>query len=136
MKQWHVVMVVAVLLGVALIPKGQTQQPKKDANPIMELKLRHAQKLLEGLALKDFNMMEKNAEELIILSNKAEWRVLKTQEYIIHSNDFRRNADTLAKNAKEKNLDGAALAYVQVTMNCVNCHKHVREVRWVRLDNK
>ena len=30
------------------------------------------------------------------------------------------------KAAKEKNLEAATLAYVRVTMSCVNCHKLVR----------
>ena len=26
-------------------------------------------------------------------------------------------------------IDGAALAYIQMTLNCVTCHKYVRDVR-------
>jgi hypothetical protein len=40
----------------------------------------------------------------------------------------------MVKMAKDKNLDGAALAYVQLTMSCVNCHKYVREIRMTRID--
>ena len=29
--------------------------------------------------------------------------------------------------AKAKNLDGATLAYVRLTMNCIECHKYVRD---------
>ena len=43
--------------------------------------------------------------------------------------DARRIADDLVKKATEKNLDGAALAYVEMTLTCVKCHKHVREAR-------
>ncbi len=83
----------------------------------------------------DFALIEKHADELIILSKKAEWAVLQTPEYNRQSDDFRRNADSLTKAAKEKNLDAAALTYVQLTMSCVNCHKHVRETRIAGLDN-
>ena len=31
--------------------------------------------------------------------------------------------------ARKKNLDGAVLAYVDLTMKCINCHKYVRGVR-------
>ncbi len=33
----------------------------------------------------------------------------------------------MAQQAKEKNIDGAALAYVEMTLVCVKCHEHVRE---------
>jgi hypothetical protein len=52
----------------------------------------------------------------------------------VHSNEFRRIADDLVKSAKDKNLDGAALNYIELTMTCAKCHKYVREVRWARND--
>jgi len=52
----------------------------------------------------------------------------------LYSNEFRRNAASLVQKAKEKNLDGAALAYVDMTLTCVKCHKHMRETRRTRLD--
>jgi hypothetical protein len=33
------------------------------------------------------------------------------------------------KKAKDKNIDGVALAYVDVTLSCVRCHEYVREHR-------
>jgi hypothetical protein len=97
-------------------------------------KLQNSQQVLDGLALGDFDKIGKHAEELIRISKAAEFKVLKTPQYEIYSNDFRRNADTLVNMAKGKNLDGAALAYVELTLTCVKCHKHVREVRMARLD--
>ena len=41
----------------------------------------------------------------------------------------------LAQKARDRNLDGAALAYVDLTLACVKCHKYVREVRMTRLDD-
>jgi cytochrome c556 len=113
---------------------GQSQEPKKNPDSIMRKKLEHTQKVLEGIAVKDFDLIEKHADNLMILSQKAEWKVLPTPEYALRSDEFRRNADSLARAAKDKNLDGAALAYVEMTMSCVKCHKHVREVRMTRLD--
>ena len=37
------------------------------------------------------------------------------------------------KEVKKRNLDAAALNYVDMTLLCVKCHKHVREVRRTRL---
>jgi hypothetical protein len=101
----------------------------------MHRKLNNAQKVLEGVAMKDFDKISAGAEELIAISKEAEWKVLKTPRYELLSDEFRRNAEALVKNAKEKNLDAAALSYVDMTLACVKCHKHVREVRMVRLDH-
>jgi hypothetical protein len=104
-------------------------EPKKGRNLLMQKKLDHAQKVLEGVAVQDYDLIERNADELILISKKAEWKVIQTPDYVRHSEDFRRNGELLVKHAKAKNIDAAALAYVQMTLSCVNCHKHVREVR-------
>ena len=40
----------------------------------------------------------------------------------------------LVENARKKNLDAAALNYVDMTLTCVKCHNHVREIRMARFD--
>jgi hypothetical protein len=116
------------------LPTEQGQESKPARDTIMKKKLEHAQKLLEGIAVRDYDLIEKNADSLMLLSKKAEFLVLKTPDYTMYSDDFRRNAEKTARMAREKNLDGAALAYVALTMNCVNCHKYVREVRMASRD--
>jgi hypothetical protein len=107
---------------------GQSQQvpPELKGRQFMHRKLEHSQKVLEGIVVEDFDLIEKNARNLNLLSQAAEWQILPSAEYRGHSEEFRRTTETLAKAAREKNLDGAALAYVQLTLNCVNCHKYVR----------
>jgi hypothetical protein len=106
----------------------------KGLKELMQRKLKFSQRVLEGLALNDFDKIAASAEELILVSKAAEWKVVKTPRYEMYSNEFRRNAETMIQNAKAKNLDGATLAYVDLTLTCVKCHKHVREVRMGRLD--
>jgi hypothetical protein len=101
---------------------------------LMQQKLKASQQVLEGIATNDFGKISDNAHELIRISKAAEWRVVKTPLYQVHSDEFRRNAENLIQMAKEKNLDGATLAYVDMTLNCVKCHKYVRQVRMTRLD--
>jgi len=130
-------LLVPILLAGFVTLAGHGDEPAKDKDKVsvlMKRKLTHSQKVLEGLALNDFKVIAENAEELIAVSKEAEWKVLKTPRYELYSNDFRRTADELAKFAKDKNLDGAALSYVELTMTCVKCHKHVREERWTKLD--
>jgi hypothetical protein len=112
---------------------GNEGAPPK-VNDLMQRKLKYAQNVLEGIALNDFEKIGQNGEDLIRVSKLAEWKILKTPQYELYSNEFRRSADALATRAKEKNLDGAALAYVEMTLTCVRCHKHVREVRMAGRD--
>jgi hypothetical protein len=60
------------------------------------------------------------------MTQEADWRAFENPDYDQHSATFRRQVDALAKAARNKNLDGATLAYVRMTMSCVDCHKFVR----------
>jgi hypothetical protein len=144
-KVKFVVVMFALAAGMpALSGHGQEpkQEPKKlneaiakELSDLMKQKLENLQKVLEGVAMSDFDKIGKHADELISISKQAaEWKVLKTPEYEVYSNQFRRTAGDLDQKAKDKNLDGAALAYADLTLTCVKCHKHVRETRKVRLD--
>lgn len=107
--------------------------PQLPISKFMRQKLEHSQKVLEGLALEDYDLIAENAESLAVLSQAAGWQVLKTPEYAQHSTEFLRLAKQLGEMAEKKNLDGAAFTYVQLTINCVNCHKYVRTVRTAQL---
>ena len=99
----------------------------------MKRKLTNSQKVLEGIALNDFDKISNHAEQLILISKQAEWKVMKTPQYEMFSNDFRRSAEELVDKAKQKNIDGAAFSYVDLTLTCVKCHKYVRESRQGKL---
>ena len=131
-KTW--ILIVAALVAALLVAGGHGGEADKGDN-LMRKKLDHSQKVLEGIATNDFDKISRNADELIAVSKLAEWRVLKTPQYELHSNDFRRIAETIVKEGKAKNIDGAVLAYVDLTLTCVKCHKYVREVRMTGLDH-
>lgn len=108
---------------------AQEKKPPDKAKPptVMQRKLTHAQRALEGLAVNDFARVEAAADELTQCAQEASWRVLKTPRYELYSNDFVRQLASLKKAARAKNTDAAALAYVEVTLTCVKCHQYVRE---------
>ena len=99
---------------------------------IMRAKLDHTQRILEGIALARFEIIERNANDLRILSDLSTWNVLRTPEYLRYSSGFRDTTERLTKAAVDRNLDAATLAYVELTFNCVECHKHVRGVETAR----
>lgn len=109
---------------------AEEKGPKpNDVAAFMQLKLTHAQKVLEGIAVEDFDEIAKHSQAMGLLAQDENWRVYQTPEYREHSADFQRTAASLTKAALDKNLDAAALAYLQLTMGCVNCHKYTRGVR-------
>ena len=104
---------VALAALFAVLSTLSGHDDSKELRDLMQRKLKASQRILEGIALNNFEQIGRNAEELILISKDAEWKVVKTPMYELHSNEFRRNADTLARAAKDRNLDGAALAYVE-----------------------
>ncbi len=119
---------VSIAAATMLITAARSEPPN-NVRDFMRVKLAHSQKVLEGLATEDFDEIAKNAQAMSLLSQATNWQVLQTPEYLQQSQDFRRTADALTDAAKKKNLDGAALAYVELTMKCINCHKYVRGTR-------
>jgi hypothetical protein len=134
MKRHWFLLSVVVGLALAVVLPGWSAPEKPKAPELMQKKLKHAQKLLEALANNDFPALAKNADELIQISKEAEWRAIKTPRYELFSDQFRSHAEELVKHAKDKNIDGVALAYVEMTLSCVKCHKYIREVRMASLD--
>jgi len=125
------------LVVVGLSARGPAQPPKdkpKAATPkasvktlIMQKKLTQAQKLLEGIVIQDFGKIAASAAELSELRKDAAWMVMRTPDYDNFSIEFARSIDAAARAAKNKNTDAAALAYVDMTLICVKCHKYVRD---------
>jgi hypothetical protein len=133
MKRVSFVLVALTALAYVPTPNGRAAPPDK-VQELMRWKLAQSQKVLEGIAVQDFDLIAKHAEGLLIISKRAEWKVLKTPLYEVYSNEFRRNAEELIEDARKKNTEAAALSYVDLTLTCVKCHKHVREKRMARLD--
>ncbi|MBP3955166.1 hypothetical protein J8F10_07715 [Gemmata sp. G18] len=105
-------------------PKDESKKPT-----VMQRKLAHAQRVLEGLATNDFKKIDVGADGLIECVKDSTWKINETDKYLLYSNEFLRRSEGLKKAAKDKNTDAAALAYVDLTLTCVRCHQHLREER-------
>jgi hypothetical protein len=119
---------VFALSAIVLAARGAQQQHTRAE--FMRTKLDHAKKVLEGLTLEDYDAIAKSARALRLLSQAAEWEVPtipNATDYISLTREFQRYTEELGQKAKQKNLDGATLAYFRLTMSCVNCHKYVRD---------
>ena len=94
---------------------------------LMHKKLEQAKAILEGLALENYAQIERNARSLRLLSTEAGWKVIHTKEYTVQSEGFRRTCDSIEKAAKAEDVHRAALAYVSLTVRCVECHQYIRD---------
>jgi len=98
---------------------------------IMDEKLEYSQQLLEAIVFEDFQTVARIADELHLLSELSSWDVIRSPEYTRRSLEFQGVANRLAEVAEERNLDGLALGYVELTLQCFQCHRYMREARRV-----
>jgi hypothetical protein len=126
--------IVAVLLSLtfaggyfATSQRSDAQQPGTGQRAtFMRLKLQPVKDILEAIALEDFDRISAAAERVHLLSLDESWMVMQTDEYRRQSDEFRRSVAVMSKAAKDKNIDGATLGYMQMTLNCVRCHRQLR----------
>ena len=116
-----------LLVLVAGTTIGSAQRP--DLGELMRQKLDHAQALLGAVVLGDHAQVERIAGELVLLSEASTWSPLQTPQYLHHAANFREAARSLAEEARARDIDGVSLAYMEMTLSCVQCHKHVRGAR-------
>ncbi len=122
--------IVAVLLVLTIAWFGQAQsQTDATLKSTMNQKLDYAHYILNGVATENFELIATNADKLSKLSQSSSWSshaTTKATDYEILAADFRKQTDALAKAGKDRNPDAASLAYVQMTLSCINCHKYMR----------
>lgn len=119
----------ALLVPLLVVPSSsQERKRKREPDPLMQAKLKESQTLLEGLTLNDLAKVQTSAEKLLEISKAAQLRkAINSPAYEAHASYFQRSAELLIEKAKAKNLDGATLAYTEMTVTCVRCHQYTRE---------
>ena len=112
--------------------KGKLKKlPTRKEAMAMEMKLKSSQAILAGIALNEFDKIQTAADELITISNVNDFlNAYKGAEYQFHMQLFRRPVETIAKKAKEKNMDGVLVAYTDMTLSCVKCHDGMRDKKF------
>ncbi len=121
---------IAGVLSLLLVATALSADDKKDEDKgpsfWMKQKLTYSQQILNGLALEDYDMIVENANAMKGL-NKLEYFVRRKPEgYRTQLKAFQQSVDQLVETASASNLDGATLAFTQMTISCVHCHKQLR----------
>lgn len=126
MRMKFMAVALLAMLAVGLVVSSAQNKKSRATKEFMHDKLELAQGILEGLSVENYDLIISRSQRLSAMSQEADWKVFENPDYEQQSIAFRRNVDALTKAAKNKNLDGATLAYVRATMSCIECHKYVR----------
>jgi len=95
----------------------------------MKKKLDYSQNILAGIAVGDFDRIAENAESMRALSKVEGFVRGRTPGYRTQLQIFEEATSEIIRQANKDNVEGAALAFTQVTISCVNCHKRLRETK-------
>jgi hypothetical protein len=120
----------SAVLGLLLIltfPVCAQDEPTKKASIWMRQKVQASQAVLTGLASADFQAIGQNAATMGVMEFFERWQRADSPGYRTQLRLFEFANGELMKAAREKNIDAATLAFNQLTISCVNCHKIVRD---------
>ena len=132
-------MLAALCVGgtLCLLPSaaamGQEKKPPEaaDSQPSvwMRTKLEFSRNILAGLASEDFDKVAKNAEAMQAMSKFEAFIRGRMPGYRTQLQVFQSANEEIIRQAQKDNVEGAALAFTQLTISCVNCHKQLREAQ-------
>jgi hypothetical protein len=117
-------------LTLVLLATCRADEPRDEtkASFWMEKKLEYSQRMIRGLATEDLDDVAKAGRSMASLSQFERWVRGGVPEYRNQLTLFQTANRELIRAAESKNLDGATIAYLQLTLSCVNCHKVVRDL--------
>jgi cytochrome c556 len=125
-KKLCVVFAALLVLSVFVSNYAQPREDEKKPSVWMKKKLDYSQEILAGLANEDFKAIATSARAMNDLNQFEKFFRARTPEYREQLQIFDTANKALVRQAEKENLDGATIAFMQLTTSCVNCHKIVR----------
>ncbi|MEQ9406357.1 MAG: hypothetical protein RIK87_01470 [Fuerstiella sp.] len=105
----------------------------QETSVLMQAKLVHSQKVLEGLVTQDFDEIEKAAAALAQISLTPPPDLQKAgdktdeQVYEHFRMEFARLAGQLEGHARRRQLEATAYVQQNLTATCIACHDYIRD---------
>ena len=93
----------------------------------MEKKLKYSQELLRLLAIGDLQELRITAQRMQLVSKVEGFVRSNNPTYTDHLRSFQLANQELIRQADRKNIEGATLAFNQLTGTCVACHVVLRQ---------
>jgi hypothetical protein len=116
----------SLFADTATAQEKEAASKEQPASFWMKKKLEYSQNILGGIANADFDKIVQNAEAMRSVSKVEGFVRRQTPGYRTQLHIFEESADEIIRQGKKDNVEGAALAFTQLTISCVNCHKHLR----------
>ena len=92
----------------------------------MERKLDYSQSVFRALALGDLETVKLKAAQMNLVGKVEGFARIKNKPYQAQLHAFDRVSREIAQQADKGNIEGATLAFNQLTVSCVQCHKLLR----------
>ncbi len=126
-RLWYVfICLVAISMPAAADePANDQETPKGDV--WMLKKLKYSQQVLAGIASGDFDQIARSGDTLKGMDKIESFIRMRTPRYRLQLQLFRDANEEIIRQAEAENLEGVTLAFNQLTISCVNCHKHLRD---------
>lgn len=102
------------------------EDPKKTP-PLMSQKLTQVQDLVAGLVTNNLKLVEDSADVLYRISKLDQWMKYGDEDYRQMTKSFQTAVGSISLQAKDGNLEGAALYYNQANITCIQCHNLMRD---------
>lgn len=122
--------VLALFVAVACLGSTALAADKEPENTDpsfwMQKKLEYTQNILAGIAKEDYDEINKNAMAMGGLNRIESFVRGRTPGYRTQLRVFQFANDELIRQANKENLEGATMAFTQMTISCVNCHKELK----------
>ena len=112
----------AALLAL-LAPAAGPASAQTDLRVLMRQKLEIAQQLFGAVVLGRLPAVERDAAELVRISETASWMTAPTPAYLTHADDFQEAARDLVAAASTGDLGEVSSAYMTIVETCVQCHR-------------
>jgi hypothetical protein len=120
----------AIGLSWNLLAQDESKADRIARRDFMRAKMMYSSNILQGLTNHDFEAVEESANEIVGLTRAEAWLVVKDEAYQEMSEDLRVAAERLKKSAKEKNVEGSTLRFFDMTIKCIDCHEHIRNLEF------
>lgn len=123
---WPLTCVLMLAFNVRTATAQDTEGKSQPTSFWMQRKLEFSKNILAGISTADFDKIVENGEAMRKLSTIEGFIRGRTPGYRTQLEIFEDSADEIIRQGKKDNVDGAALAFTQLTISCVNCHKQLR----------
>ena len=111
----------------AIGQEKQTPEPAATQPSVwMKRKLEYSRNILAGLTSEDFDTVADNAKAMQAMSTFEGFIRGKMPGYRTQLQVFQSANEQIIEQAQKDNVEGATLAFTQLTISCVNCHKQLR----------